>query len=114
VHPALRIALRHLLVQNPAARRHPLHVARAHLALVAQAVAVLHRARQHIRNRLDSAMRMPRKSLQIIGRILIAKIVQQQERIELLGLPETEGALQLHTRALQRRFGLNHFFNWSE
>ena len=99
MHAALRVSLRHLLVQDAAAGRHPLHVAGRHLALVAQAVAVLDRARQHVGNRLDAAVRMPRKSRQIIFGIVVAEIVQQQERIELLGLAETEGALQLHARA---------------
>ena len=62
VHAALRIALRHLLMQDAAAGRHPLHVARAQLALVAEAVAVLDGAGEHIGDRLDAAMRMPRES----------------------------------------------------
>jgi hypothetical protein len=85
--------LRHLLVQNAAAGRHPLHVAGGHAALVAQAVAVRHFAGKHIGDGLDAAVRMPGKSGHVIRRILIAEIVQQQERIELLGFAETEGAL---------------------
>ena len=114
MHAALRIALGHLLVQNAAARRHPLHVAGGHLALVAQAVAVLDRTGQHIGDRLDPAMRMPGKSRQIIFRILVAEIIQQQERIEILGLAEAEGALQLYARAFDRRLRLNDLFYWTE
>ena len=99
----LRVALRHLLVQNAAAGRHPLHVAGGHLALVAQAVAVLDRAGQHVGDRLDPAMRMPGKSRQVILRVVVAEIVQQQERIEVLRLAEAEGALQLHARAFDGR-----------
>ena len=45
------------------------------------------------------AVRMPGKSRQVVVRIVVAEIVQQQKRIEILGLAETEGALQLYARA---------------
>src|SRR4029450_11288530 len=45
VHAAGGVALRHLLVHDAAAGGHPLHVTGAEAAAVAQAVAVLHRAR---------------------------------------------------------------------
>ena len=99
MHAALRVALGHLLVQDAAAGRHPLHVAGGHFALVAQAVAVLDRAGQHVGDGLDPAVRMPGKSRQVIFRIVVAEIIQQQERIEILGLAETEGALQLYAGA---------------
>jgi len=89
MHPALRITLRHFLVQDAAARRHPLHIAGTHLALVAQAIAVLNRTGQHVSNGFNPAVRMPRKSGQIIFRIVVAKIVQQQKRIEILRFAET-------------------------
>ena len=75
---------------------------------------MLHRSREHVGDGLNSAMRVPRKSLQVIGWIVVAEIIQQQERIELLGLAEAEGAFELYARALNRRLGLNHFFYWSE
>ena len=93
MHPALRITLRHLLMENAASGGHPLHVASGHFALIAKAVAMLHRAGQHVRDRLDPAVWMPRKSCEIVFRVLIAEVVQQQERIEFLGFAETEGAL---------------------
>src|SRR5438045_7840247 len=107
MHAALRIALGHFLVENAAARRHPLHVTRGHLALVAQAVAMLDRAGEHVGDGLDAAMRMPGKSRQIILRIFIAEIVQQQEGIEILRFAETEGALQLYAGALNSGLRLN-------
>ncbi len=61
VHASVRIALRHLLVDDAAAGRHPLHVAGAERAAIAEAVAVLDRAGEHVGDRLDPAMRMPRK-----------------------------------------------------
>src|SRR5690242_19819362 len=45
VHAAVLIAARHFLVKDAAAGRHPLHVAGAHRAAIAEAVAVLDGAR---------------------------------------------------------------------
>src|SRR4029077_21233116 len=114
VHAAVAIPLRHLLVKNAAAGGHPLHVAGDHLALVAEAVAVLDRTGEYVGDRLDPAVRMPGKSRNVIFWILIAEVVQQQERIEFLGLAETESALQFHASALECGRRLNNLFNWPE
>ena len=76
MHPALRVALRHFLMQNSAARRHPLDVAGAHPAAIAKAVAMLDRPGQNIGDRLDPAMRMPREASPIILGAIVAEIVQ--------------------------------------
>ncbi len=107
VHAPFRIAFRHLLVQNAAAGCHPLHVARGHAALVAEAVAVRHFAGQDIGDGLDAAMRVPGKSGEIVGRILIAEIVEQQERVELVRFAEAEGALQFYACAFDGGLGLH-------
>jgi hypothetical protein len=39
-------------------------------------------------------VRVPGKSCDIVGRVVVAEIVQQKKRIEILGLAETEGALE--------------------
>src|SRR6266446_3669136 len=114
MHTALRITLGHLLVQDAAAGGHPLHVASSHLAFVSEAIAVLDRAGEHIRDRLNPTVRMPRKSGQVIFRVVVAKIVQQQKWIEILRFAEAEGALQFHAGALQGWLGLNNLFNWTE
>jgi hypothetical protein len=57
---------------------------------------------------------MPGKSGSIIGWILIAEIVQQQKRIEILGLAEAEGALQLHASTLNGGGCLKDLLNGSE
>ena len=51
---------------------------------------------------------------QVIGRILVAEVVEQQERIEFLGFAETEGALQFDAGAFDGGRGLNDFFYWTE
>src|SRR5579859_2731111 len=111
MHPPLRVSFRHFLMQDAAAGSHPLDVTSGHFAFVAETVAVLDRTGQHVRDGLDSAMRMPGESRQVVCRILIAEVVQQQKRIELLGLAEAEGALQLYSRSFDGWLGLNHFFD---
>ena len=103
MHAAALIALRHFLVHDSAARRHPLHVAGAQLSLVAEAVAVLHRSGEHIGDRLDAAVRVPGKSGAIIVRTIVAEIVEQQKRIELGGLAEAERAIKFHAGSFDRR-----------
>ena len=61
--------LRHLLVQDAAAGRHPLHVAGAEAAAVAEAVAVLDGPGEHVGDRLDAAVRMPREPGEIVVRV---------------------------------------------
>src|SRR4029077_6999463 len=102
VHAALRIALRHFLVQDAAAGGHPLHVARAEIAAIAQAVAVLDIAGKNVGDGLDAAMRGPGKAGAIILRPFVAEIVEQQERIGGFGFAEAEGAAQLDAGALDR------------
>ena len=74
---------------------------------------MLDRACQDVGDGLDAAMRMPGKTGQIIRWIVVAKIVQQQEGIEILGLAETKGTLQLDSCALQRGLGLYDLFDWA-
>ena len=99
MHAALGVALRHFLMQDAAAGGHPLHVAGAEIAAIAEAVAVLDGTGQHISNGLDAAMRMPRKPGAVIFRPVVAEIVQQQERIEFARVAEAEGAIELDARA---------------
>ena len=106
MHAALRIALRHFLVHDAAARGHPLHVAGAERAAIAEAVAVIDGAGEHIGDGLDAAMRMPRKAGEVVGRAVVAEIVEQQERIELGGFAEAEGAAQLDAGAFDGRLRL--------
>src|SRR5215467_5515710 len=113
MHSPFCISLRHFLVQNPAPGRHPLHVAGAELAPVSQTVAVIDASRQHMRDGLDAAVRMPRKSCAIVFRTIVAEVVEQEEWIEFARIPEAEGATQLHARAFDCRFGLNDSFDGS-
>src|SRR5256712_7001670 len=101
------------LVQNPTPGGHPLHVAGAELAPVSKTVAVIDASRQDIRDGLDAAVRMPRKSCAIVFRTIVAEVVEQEEWIEFARIPEAEGATQPHARTLDCRFGLNDSFDGS-
>ncbi len=92
MHAPSLVAFRHLLVDDAAACRHPLHVAGCDGAAVSHAVTVFHRSRQNVRDGLDAAVRMPRKARQIILRNIIAEVIQQEERVEFLGVSEAECA----------------------
>src|SRR5436190_10462181 len=102
MHPPARIAFRHFLVQDAAAGRHPLDVACAEAAAVAQAVAVVDRAGEHIGDSLDAPMRMPGKPGKVVLGVLVAKIIEQQKRIEFRRAAEPERALQLDAGAFER------------
>src|SRR5262245_63701893 len=84
---------------DAAAGRHPVACAGPGRAAIAEAVAVLHRARQDIGDGLDAPVRMPRKSGAIVLWALVAEIIEQQERIEVAGVSEAEGPPQLHPGA---------------
>ena len=75
MHAARVIALGHFLMEDAAPRGHPLHVAGTHRAAVAEAVAVLHGAVQHVGDRLDATVRMPRESREIVLGMLVAEVV---------------------------------------
>src|SRR2546423_6878190 len=107
VHAAVRIASGHFLVEDAAAGGHPLDVAGAHAAAIAETVAVVDGAGEHVGDRLDAAMRMPRKPGEIVVGVFAAEIVEQQERIEIARVAEAEGAAELHAGAFESGFGFD-------
>jgi hypothetical protein len=56
-------------------------------------------------------MGMPGEAGQIVVRIFVAEIIQQQKWIELLRFTEAEGALELYTGTLNRAFGSDDLFD---
>src|SRR5205823_14314496 len=87
---------------------HPLHVAGAEVAPIAETVAVRHVARQHVGDRLDTAVWMPGKAREVVLWLVIAKVVEQQKGIEVGGVAEAERALQLHACPFDCRLRLNN------
>src|SRR5690349_24930904 len=86
-------------MQNAAARGHPLHITRAERSGIAQAVAVLHSAGKDVGDGDNSAVRMPWKSREIVGRNIVPKIIEEKKRIELVGLAESECSAQPYARS---------------
>jgi hypothetical protein len=56
---------------------------------------VLDCTREDVGDGLNAAVRVPGKSLDVIGGIVVAEVVEEQEWIELRGLAEAEGAFEL-------------------
>src|SRR5262245_14280371 len=113
MHPHFLVALRHLLMDDPPSRRHPLDITGGDRALVSEAVAVLDGAREDVRDRLDSTVRMPREAGQVVLRPIVAEVIEKEERIEIGSLAKSECAAQVHTRALELRLGLDQTFDGS-
>src|SRR5450755_846798 len=114
MHPACMIALRHLLVNDATAGRHPLYISSADYPAVANAVPMRNGSGQHVSDRLDSPVRMPRESCQIVLRNIVAEIIQQEERIELFCVFKAEGSAKMHARTFERRFRFDNPFNRSD
>ena len=71
--------------------------------LVAEAVAVLDRSGEHIGDGLDAAVRVPRKARTVVIGEIVAKVVEQQKRIEGGRIAEAESAAQFDTGPLDCR-----------
>ena len=70
---------------------------------VAGAVAMTHAAGDHVRDRLEAAMRMVGKPADVVLRIVGAERVEHQERIEPALQRLRQHARELHAGAVRRR-----------
>src|SRR3989449_6684922 len=61
----------HLLMEDPAAGGHPLHVTGSQGALVTEAVTVVHRSREDIGDGFDPAMGVPGEPGEVILGVLV-------------------------------------------
>src|SRR5436190_1373776 len=107
MHPPGLVTLRHLLMDNAAPRRHPLHIAGSDCAAIAHAVTMLDRSSQYISDGFNPAMRMPGEARQVVLRDVVAEIVKQKERVKILSVPEPECPAQMNTRAFKGWFGFD-------
>src|SRR5262249_42295844 len=114
VHASGGIPLRHFLMNDAAAGGHPLHVACANGPAIPHAIAVIDGAGENIRDRLDSAMRMPRKSREVVFRNIVAKIIQQEKGIEVGGVAESEGAAEMDSGSFQGWLGFHESLDGSD
>src|SRR6267143_2029767 len=113
VHAAGRVALGHLLVDDAAARGHPLDVAGGDGAAITHAVAVLDGSGEDVSNGLDAPMRVPWEARQIIFGNIVAKIVEKEERVKIRGVAEAERAAQVYACAFHRWLGFDEPFHGS-
>ena len=82
-------------------------------ALIAQAVAVLDRAGQHVRDGFDAAMRVPREAFEIVLRGSLRKSSSSRNGSKSAVSAEPERATQLDARALHGWCGLDGAFHGS-
>ena len=82
---------------------HPLHAARAKIADVAEMIAMLHAAIEHVGHGLETAMRMRREARNVVAGIIGAELVEHQERIQPQARLAAEAAAQFYPRAVARR-----------
>ncbi len=113
MHAARLVAFRHFLMDDPAARRHPLDVAGGDGAVVSHAIAVLHGSGEDIGDGFNSAVGVPREARQVILRNVIAEIVEEQKRVEVGRITEAKRTAQVYAGAFQGRLGLDEPLNWS-
>jgi len=98
-------------MNNAAARCHPLNIAGLDLAPIPDTVAVLNGASQHISDRLDPAVRMPREPFQIVIRNVIPEVVKEEKGVELFGISESEGTMEVNSGTFQSRGGLSNLLD---
>src|SRR6266850_1122880 len=94
-------------MDDAATSGHPLDLTWRDGAAVSKAVAMLDSTGKDVGNGFDATMGMPGEAGEIIFGNVIAKVIQQEERIELRSVPKTECAAQMHARPLTRGFGLD-------
>ncbi len=68
-------------------------------------------AGEHVGDRLDAAVRVPRETGEVVRRPVVAEVVEEQERVGLGGVAEAEGAAQVDAGALDRRSGAAQSFD---
>jgi hypothetical protein len=69
---------------------------------------------EHVGDCLDSTVWMPRESSQIILWNIIAKIVEEEEGIELFCVSKTECPAKMHARTFESRLRLDELLNGSD
>src|SRR5262245_14171433 len=114
MHSTLRIALRHLLVEDAAASRHPLNVAGTKTPSIPEAVAVLDRPGKHVGDGLNAAVGMPREPSEIRVGVVVSEIVEQQKRIVFSRVTEPERAAQPDSCAFECGFGRGNVLDGSD
>jgi len=101
-------------MDDPAAGGHPLDVSRPDASPVPHAVAVVDRPREHVRDRLDSAVGMPREAGEIVLGPFVPEVVEKEEGVVVGRRAEPERPAEPHSGALDRRLGLDEALDRSD
>jgi len=100
-------------VDDPTSGSHPLNVPRSDRTAIADAVTVLDRPGENISDRFHSAVGMPWEPRAVIVGVVTSKIVQEEKRIEIRCIAETENTPKVHTGTFECRLGSNETFDRS-
>ncbi len=98
-------------MDDPAAGGHPLHIAGADHTLVAEAVRVFDFTGHHVGDSFDAAVRMPRKTGDVIVRVVGAKIVEEKERVKAGDFGKSEDPLETNSGAFDGRLTVKEHCN---
>jgi hypothetical protein len=82
MHPARRVTLRHLLMDDAAARGHPLDVSGGDGSMIPDAVGVLDASGEDVRDGFDPTVRVPRKTGPVLFRYVATEIIEQKKGVE--------------------------------
>jgi hypothetical protein len=96
IHAPVRVTLGHLLVENAAPGGHPLHISCGDGPVIAHTIAVRHFSAKYIRDRFDTAMKVPGKPGYVLTWVIVAKVVKQQEWVEGAWIAKAKGSLQMN------------------
>jgi hypothetical protein len=77
-------------MDDAAASRHPLDIARADCAPITNAVTMFDSTRENVSDRLDPAVRVPGKSSEVILWNIISKIIEEEKGIEVFRVSKTK------------------------
>ena len=105
------LLFRHLRMHDSPARGHPLNAAGFDDAFVAGVIAVAHAPVEQVGDGLETAMRMRRKTGDVVIRVIRSKRVEQQERIEVHQLRLPDHAHQFDPGAVAGGLAADDFFN---
>ena len=105
--------LRHLLVQDAAARAHPLDVAGPDRPAVPERIAVGDLAVADERHRLDAAVRVIGEARFVVGGLGRLEVIEQEKGIEVVEAARAEAAPQVHARPLDDRLRRDDLRHWA-
>jgi hypothetical protein len=107
------VPLRHLLMDDAAARRHPLYVPGTNNPTVPDAVSMFHLTAEDIGNGFDASMGMPWKALDVVFGVVRTKIVEKKEWVKQGNLIVPERSFEVYTCSFDGRPTLPDLLNSS-